>query len=96
MPKEKGQWRPTERKPKTSIEIWRDRGQRERAEKRRARLREQLPMGMSVTERGSGRTLKRGNYRKLKMQEYNMVPDGKGGYIRAPKPKKKKKLFGDK
>jgi len=73
----------------TAIERWRTRGAQERAEKRRARLRKELPMGAYVATSGVIR------------QEYNMIPDGEGGYTREPKPKPKrkkknpfKKLFG--
>jgi len=69
----------------TAIETWRARAKRERDEKRRARLRRDLPMGNFMTTSG------------VIEQEYIMVPDGEGGYNRVKKRKRKnplKKLFG--
>jgi hypothetical protein len=72
-----------ERSMPTAIETWRDRSRQERADRRRARLREQLPMGAYFSQSSHTATaIGKAKFKKIKKQEFKQF-------------KKKKKLFGE-
>lgn len=64
----------------TAIETWRERARQEREDKRRARLREQLPMGNFETQMITRGTIER--IKPIKKKKFK-------------KFEKKKKLFGE-